>query len=647
MLYTYSVIPLTESNFAERCNDIEEQVKNNVCIMPLFLMALVPEGNPVWDKATKMAELYGRYRDELGKRGVECGILVQASLGHGYKITPNPFQKHIGLFKPDGESLNCCCPEDAEFIKHFCSALTVLAKEHPRAIMIDDDFRILLKEGCGCACPLHMREFNRRTGLHMTREELAEYILTHDENDALTDVFRDIQRDSLIKAITSFRKAVDGVDPTIRGINCTSGQICEAVAYTSRIWAGEGNPSMVRIPNGIYAPLSTRGFSDLIRGTAMGVSNLKNRGVDIILAEADTIPFNRYGKSARYLHAQYTAALLGGTKGAKHWISRTSAFEPDSGKAYRKILKENYGMYEKLAELGDEIRWVGINGAFIHQEKFSFHKEPHWRYHKSDWIPKHIERMGLPFFFSEENSGLAIIEEEMVPLMSDSQIEKMFEKSVFVDGRSALELTERGFGSLMGVNVKEWTKPVPKAETFDGTAECACTIQKNYKEIEITDENTVALSHNYRLNSGVAELLAPAVTLHRRENGNITAVFCGSPDVEFNYYEGFSILNETRKNQLVSVMTEAGVLPIYCKGDDELCLQAGYLSDGSLLAAIYNLGIDPTERLTLCLENEPHSVKKMTGDGTFADVSFSRIGSSVYELDCSAEAMMPVILKIK
>lgn len=615
--------------------------------MPLFSMALVPEGNPVWDKAGKMAKLYARYRDELAHRGVECGILIQASLGHGYKITPNPFQKHIGLFKPDGESLNCCCPEDENFIEHFCGVLIKLAKEHPKVIMLDDDFRIMLKEGCGCACPLHMKEFNRRTGLNMSREELAEYIMAHDENDKLTDVFRDIQRDSLIKAITSFRRAVDSIDPKIQGINCTSGSICESVIYTSKIWAGEGNPSIVRIPNGSYAPLSVRGFSDSIRGTAIGVSKLKKNGIDIILSETDTIPFNRYGKSARYLHAQYASTLLEGTKGAKHWISRISAFETNSGKAYRKILKENYGMYEKLAEIADEIRWVGINGAFIEQKKFSFHSEPHWRYHKGNWISKHIERMGLPFFFSEQNSGLAIIEEEMVSLMPDKQIEAMFEKSVFVDGRAACELTERGFGELLGVSVKNWTKPVPKAECFDEVAECACTIQKNYKEIEITGANTEALSHIYHLNNGVPELLAPAVTLHKRENGNITVVFCGSPDVEFNYYEGFSVLNESRKNQFIHIMKEAGVLPVYAVGDGELCLRAGYLANGNMLVSILNLGIDPEEKVTLSLDRKPHSIAKMNSDGEFTDVSWNDIGDNFYEIDCSAETMMPVILKIK
>ena len=87
MLYSYSVTPLKEDHFEERCEDIKNLVQNNVILMPLFCMTLTPEGNPVWDKAGKMAKLYARYRDALEKDGVKCGILVQASLGHGYVLS--------------------------------------------------------------------------------------------------------------------------------------------------------------------------------------------------------------------------------------------------------------------------------------------------------------------------------------------------------------------------------------------------------------------------------------------------------------------------------------------------------------------------------------------------------------------------------
>ena len=606
--------------------------------MPLFSMTLTPEGNPVWDKVGKMAKLYARYRDALEKDGVKCGILVQASLGHGYVITPNPFQCYIGM--TDGKEYFSCCPEDENFIKHFCDVLKTLAKERPAVIMLDDDFRLMHRPGRGCGCPLHMEEFNRRTGLNMTREELAAHIASHDENDELTDVFRDTQRDSLIKAAKAFRAAVDSVDPTIQGINCTSGHTCESVIYTNKIWPGEGNPMMVRVPNGIYAPITVRGFSDLMRNAAICGSKLRKHDIDIILAETDTVPFNRYAKGARYLHAHYTASILEGLKGTKHWLTRSAAFEPESGKAYREILAKNYGLYEKLSQLSDEIQWVGINGVFLEQEKVLFKTTSVWRYHTCEWIAKNIERMGLPFYFAEENHGIAIIEDGIIPDMTDSQIASLFQGSVIMDGQSAEDLIQRGYGDLLGVDVKPWEKGNVSGESFDGTINCTCTKQKNLKEIQIINDGVKAISYNYCSKDDQADILAPAVTVYKRENGKLSIVFCGSPDAEFTYGEGFAFLNETRKKQFIELMKEANALPVYCYGDDEVCLRAGYLKDGTLMTVIYELGIDPMKNVLLYLKEKPQNIELMQSDGTTSKVTWEDIGDNLYRIHTRVETLL-------
>jgi len=99
MLYNFSVTPLLEYHFEERCNDIINLVKTNVITMPLFSMMLFPEGIPVGDKVTNMIKKYVKYRDALEPHGVKCGILVQASMGHDRKCIPNPFQKYINLIR--------------------------------------------------------------------------------------------------------------------------------------------------------------------------------------------------------------------------------------------------------------------------------------------------------------------------------------------------------------------------------------------------------------------------------------------------------------------------------------------------------------------------------------------------------------------
>ena len=549
MLYGFSMMPLAENEFEARVRDIVDQVKREVVQMPLFIMTLTPEGDPVWDKAGKMAKVYARYRDALAKEGVKCGILVQASLGHGYPITKNPFQPVVGL--NDGEAKHTCCPMDEGFLAHFSDVLRTLAKEKPALIMLDDDFRLMLRPGHGCACPLHMAEFNRRAGTSMTREELWKHITTHDKRDEVTRIFVGTQIDSLVNAAKVFRAAIDEVDPTIQGANCTSGHICEAVDLTSKAFAGQGNPRIVRVPNGKYTPLSAREFSNLMRNMAICGARLKKHGVDVILAETDTVPFNRYAKSARYLNAHYIASIMEGAGGAKHWLTRTSAHEPASGKAYRDILARHAGLYEKLHELAKNIRWVGLNAYFLEQVDFDF-TAPKWvNYHNSDWVTLNLERMGLPFYFSENSEKANIIEDNIVNDMTDAQIEALFENTVIVDGASAKALCERGFGEYLGVDVTEWDLGMCHNESFDIERHMNCTKQKNHKKLTLTNERTDVLSNNVRRADGYQKVLAPATTVLARDNGALAVVFCGSPTATFNYVEGFAFLNESRKKQFV------------------------------------------------------------------------------------------------
>lgn len=645
MLYAYSITPLADDEFEARARNIIAEVKRGTFLMPLFSMTLTPEGVPVWDKVGKMAKLYAKYRDYLSSEGVESGILVQASLGHGYPITRNPFQPVIGL--KGGTESYVCCPEDDNFLKHFCNVLRTLAKEAPRAIMLDDDFRLLMRPELGCACPLHMAKFNERAGVNFTREELFSHIMSHGKRDRLARIFAEVQRDSLIKAATAFRSAIDEIDPTIQGINCTSGDICEAVTYTNKIFAGKGNPTIVRIPNGIYAPESVREFSALMRQTAVCKTKLKRSGIDIILSETDTIPFNRYAKSSRYLHSHYTASMLDGLKGAKHWLTRMSAFEPKSGIAYRDILAKHLGMYEKLSELADEIKWVGCNSAFVEQEDFDFCSKEIWHLHDNYFATKFFERIGVPFFFSDERAEANFLEGDIVNDLSDEKIEEFFHGSVFLDAYAAKALYERGFGEKLGVRVDEWDLGTVSGESFDGTLFKCSTKQKNLKKLTVENERVEVLSHNYLRADGYAKLLAPAVTLLERENGRLTVVFSGTPNANFNYMEGFAFLNETRKAQLIALLRRAGALPVYLDGDDEVCLRAGYLSDGTLLAALFELGIDPIDSPRIFLEKKPERISLMLPNGDLAPVEFSEDESGIYSLNIRIEPLYPSILMIK
>ena len=649
MLYTYSVTPLLEDHFEERVADLCDQYKRNISLMPLFSVNIQPEGTPMWIKGTEIARKYRRYKEALDKAGVPSGILMQSTFGHGTaSMAPAPVQ----FMEPmDGRSLFAYCPMDERVLDKLCDEIKIIAAEHPSTLMLDDDVRLMMRPGICCGCPAHMAEYNRRMKTSFTKEALNVYLTTHDQNDPLVQGFVTLMRDTLVHAVTRMRAAVDSVDPSIQGVNCTSGDECDSVIFTNPIWCGKGNPTIVRTPNGTYAPISVKTISDTMRRAAVCGARLRDNGIKYTLAECDTIPFNRYGKNARYLHTHFTASLLEGLKGSKHWITRITSYEPKSGIAFREILAKHAPFYERIAALADRLTFVGANSAFTEQKWHDFRAKNRWQYHSNYFVTKHLERMGLPFYFSNKNYGATFLESNIGIDLPSEEIEKMFsDGSVFMSAEVAKDLTARGYGDLLGVTAtdfdyKKYGRVAGEAFNEDGSL--ICQKQKDLMLLTPTSEKTEALSYNYRKEDGALINVSPAVTRFWREDGKFTVVFCGTPDTEHTYVEGFAFLNETRKQQLIKLLSEAGALPVYTPSDNELCLRAGYLDDGVLLTVIFNLGYDPEEQTVLYLEKEPKAIARLDENGEEIPVSFKRNEDGFYTLAVSCEPLYPTVLLIK
>ena len=123
-MYLYSIAPLDTvyEHLEEICQDIKVQYEKGIATCALMCMTLVPEGDPPIDKVGIYLEEYDRVKNRLAELGFECGILVQASIGHGSALNhPNPFQRYTNL--TDGKETNVCCPYDEGFRAHFKSVM--------------------------------------------------------------------------------------------------------------------------------------------------------------------------------------------------------------------------------------------------------------------------------------------------------------------------------------------------------------------------------------------------------------------------------------------------------------------------------------------------------------------------------------------
>jgi len=641
-MLNYSIMRLDEVHLEEYCTDIENQVKNGIATMPLFCMTLTPEGDPAIDKAEALCRVYETYKARLDARGVPSGVLIQASIGHGWQLNAlSAFQKYEGLV--GGTVNDVCCPADKGFQAYIRAAAARIAACHPAHIMLDDDFRLMMRSGKGCACPLHLKEFNQRAGTSLTREMLYEALCREDADATrYRTIFIETQIDSLVACAREIRAGIDAVDPTIPGSYCACGNGAEGAYEIAAVMAGAGNPVVVRLNNANYCVRETRKFAHIMHRAATQIAALRGEA-DVILAETDTCPQNRYSTSAASLHAHFTFSILEGAGGAKHWITR-GPYEPDSGRAYRKKLAANSGFYHALCELREGLTWTGC--------RIPIPTEPQHRLTPQDekkrgdgWYAHVLDRFGLPMHFSNTGEGVCFFDGRRDLCFTDEELLQFLAGKVVLDGEAAQGFIARGFGKYLGVNVteREADAPCVAGEILYGVGESSA--QHEIREITPISEPVQRYSDAYRLRGGVTrEVLFPSVTAFQNELGGTVVVFAGCPTFELRLSGGaFGFLNESRKRQMVQILTDLDALPLYYPEDAEMLCKAARRADGTLVCALLNLGLDPVEELPLVIFRDVKRITRLTSTGTYEPVEFQKNGTR-YTLSLTAGVFEPLVL---
>ena len=639
-LYSYTIMPLDLDHIEEICRDIKEQHDRGIAEMALFSMTLVPEGNPPANKVTLYCEKYAKFKKRLDEMGLKSGILVQATVGHGWLLGEMfPYQTHVNF--TDGVAPRSVCPSDKEFLKFLYNEMATIAKYAPDHVMIDDDLRTVWFKGEGCACPLHMAEFNKRANTSMSREELWTAVNKKtEESKRYTDIFIECQKDSLVEAARIIRSGLDSVNPHLPASYCCCGNNAEFAYEMASVLAGDGNPVTVRINNGNYTPQGARYLSRVFHRAATQIAKLKGK-VDVLLAETDTCPQNRYSVSAHGMHAHYTGSILEGVVGAKHWITRLMTYEPKSGEKYREILENNRGFYEKLAELQPSLKWRGCRIFVPSTPDFSYGRvKEEW----DGWSYCVLEKLGLPMYYSSENGGVVCLEGDVDSRMSDREILEMLKGNTILASDTAKNLIDRGFGEYLGVDVRPWNGKQPVREIFANGSRSG--IQMQIMELIPTSEKTVVNSKVCNTTDyETYEYLFPGVTEYQNELGGNVFVFSGTPVAEFHLSTAFSFLNYSRKEQIIKLMEKTKEMPVYYPNDEEVYFKCADMADGSTFCALFNIGLDCIDKIELACDFEAKKFECLLPNGKTKELPFVKNGNR-YVLEKSAQILDPVVVFI-
>lgn len=645
-LHLYSIMRLDENHIDEYCEDIRRQYEMGVANCFLFQCTLVPEGTPPKDKATELCLVYDKYKEKLDAMGIPSGILVQATIGHGWVLSEMfPYQQLINF--NNGDAKRVVCPTDEGFKEYIRHCFTVMAQHKPHHIMLDDDFRLMFREGNGCACPEHMRRFNEAAGTSFTREELWEKVTKENpDRDRYSKLMSDIQIESLYETARIMREAVDAVDPTIPGSFCCVGNEVEGAVEIAKIMAGKNNPVVIRINNGNYTAKMFRDFPRHFHRAAHQIAKIRDH-VDIILAETDTCPQNRYSTGAMSLHTHFTGTILEGAAGAKHWITRLASFEPMSGKAYRKILGAHRGFYEALADIVPTLKWKGFRIPVSNTPRYIFGRGERFGDDGDEgWGTCVIERLGLPMYFGAKTDGIACLNSNIDVRYSDDEIKEILSGPVFLASDTAKNLIDRGFSKYIGVEIRDWNGKGVSGELFlNGAEKHNITGRQNCfkKIIPLYDDVEVDSIAYHAVGKAQKEVLFPAVTMFKNELGGTVFTFCGTPFGQFNLTEAFSFLNWSRKQQLTRLMKKVGEATVYFPGDEEMYCRVADMPDGGMFCSLINVGTDPIDEIELMCEKKLSKIEVLTKTGDRCEVKFEQNGEQL-TIKKNCGVLDPVIL---
>jgi hypothetical protein len=103
------------------------------------------------------------------------------------------------------------------------------------------------------------------------------------------------------------------------------------------------------------------------------------------------------------------------------------------------------------------------------------------------------------------------------------------------------------------------------------------------------------------------------------------------------------MLNETRKQQLIDIMKEQDNIDVYYPDDAEVYLKAGYLPNGEMMVAFFNIGLDVLEDITLISKKKINKIERLSPSGERVACDYDYI-DGVIHIKQQAGVLLPEVL---
>ncbi len=407
-------------------------------------------GFPKPEVYSEIGERIQRVKNRLASYNIEMGWECSATIKQGPGA---PYQYLTGL---DGKvSEISFCPLDKSFRDVLSNNIAkVVSIANPFMVIMEDDYTIR-HAGFGCFCPLHLEEFAKRQKHYYSREELCGiFSEVTPESIRLRQAWAELSRDSLVGLATFIRQKVDMVAPETRILLCqpgsadNEGDLTEAV---TRAFAGNTRPA-VRLYGTSYGNDNAANLPETIFHALYSAQHLPD---DFELYhESDTFPHSRFFMSSAKIKSLMTVAFAYGFDDSRfHPVQNTDNLLEELG--YAEMFKAEIKRFNELKKAVEDCKVDGCEVLYNPNEHTveAYKKGGNKRF---AWA-NITGRLGIPH--TSSGGKVKMVSGSTVELMDDDKIRQLLSGGVFLDGKAAYYLCQRGFKELIGADVQPGGTP--------------------------------------------------------------------------------------------------------------------------------------------------------------------------------------------
>lgn len=398
----------------------------------------------------EFAEKFADRMSVLHNLGIRVGINHFVTLGFFEQGGSMIFRDSQFIVHPNGKiSVGKLCTTSKKTYEYIKKSYSIIALLHPDFIYTDDDISVEYDQICCCnAC---IKKFEKATGLFsennmkVSRRGLNELLKSNDNKRKLID----FHISNITKIYELIEKTVHGIDSDIElgFMQCNFMMKDEIASYAGADSAGKS--IRMRPGGGLYNDRDVVGILEKANRIGDQITNVPSC-ITKIEAELENFPNQPQAKSERYYTFECFNYLAHGCTGVAH-----SIFNPEYGFSE---YESRFSMLKNIRVFAsDMIKIIGKTPMCGASYLTGFSDEN--TYYKKVKTPAlclpEISLAGIPFTNNTEKSDVYVLNKKNVEFLSDREIKRAFEKSVFMTGEALEMLNERGFRDYTGFDIEE------------------------------------------------------------------------------------------------------------------------------------------------------------------------------------------------